>query len=403
MELKFRYSEEDITWKVIGQDEFKKLMDKLDQSKKVLLHTNNLKMSKFGPGNWIIYTCSYTRDQVYIVVNKNYKLYGYRCKMYVSHYDQDLGHKANPALTKIKEHFRNHQNSSFKTCFGTVDKNILRCVPKQLYWSKKGHYEGSVSSIDFSSQYPAQLCGILPDSHTAVVKEGTVKPSKEYPFAFYVNSGHLAIYKELDTHTWLFNTRFEFKDLFRTKTYRTFDDTFHPIPPEEDVTILMKAAKKTLKDEIEYFYNIKQTYPKDSQEYVEAKLVLNAAIGQMHRKLYTRDKYAHLAAVAIARANQSMLNLVIDMDIPVEDIIQIQIDGILYKTDKVYGLDKECLGKPFQEAINRPCRWESLGCYMIQLEDGSYKIKNQGYNRMKDGRLPEESTCFEDMDLWIKE
>jgi len=399
MKIELKYNEEDIVWQVVGQDEYKRLMEELKPSKRLKLHTNNLKVHQFLPNNWITYDSRYTKDIVYIVVNRDYKLYGYKCNVCVGHVDMDISHQAIPALRHVKDKFSELTNSTFKTSFGTVEEEILRCVPKQLYWSQNESYRGIANGIDISSHYPSQLCGILPDSHTAIRFKGTKSPTKEYPFAFYVKSGHLAIYKELDTHTWLFNRKLTIKDLFRLKTVRSFDDTFHDIPYEEDETILMKASEHTLKEVMEYFYNIKETYPHDSHEYEVAKLALNASIGQMHRKLYVRDKYAHLCAVCIARANQKMLNL---LNIISEDIIQIQVDGIIYKEGKTYGINDKYLGANVQEFTNRPIRWDSLGNYMVDM-GGTFKIKCQGCNSMKDGRKPQESNCFEDMDLWIKE
>ena len=190
--------------------------------------------------------------------------------------------------------------------------------------------------------------------------------------------------------------------LFRLKTVRKlFDDRFQPlVKPEEDITILMKASSYNLNDVWQYFYDIKQTYNEETEEYKVAKLVLNAAIGQMHRKKYDRDKYAHIAAVCIARANQKMLDLIAKLEL--EDILQIQVDGVMYTGDKNIGIDDKYLGAPVQEAYHRPCRWDRIGVYMIDLGD-KMKVKCQGYDAMTDGRNPEDSTSFSDMDLWIKE
>lgn len=399
MEIKIKYNEDDIIWEVIGNDKYLELLKELKPNKKLNLHTNNLKTYLFKNGNWITYSSRYTKDILYLVVNRNYKIYGYKCKVFVPHVDGEKLHESNKALKHIKDKFKELENRTFKTSFGTVEKELLRCFPKQLYLSKNEHYQGIASGIDISSHYPSQLCGTLPDSHTAVRYKGTKSPTKEYPFAFYVKSGHLAIYKELDTHHWLFNRKLNKTDLFRlTTTRKDFDDTFHDIPYNEDETILMKASKYTLNNVIQYFYDIKETYPHDTREYELAKNTLNAAIGQMHRKLYTRDKYVHLAAICIARANQKMLNLVNKVE---EDIIQIQVDGIIYKGSKVYGVNDKYLGAIVQEFVGRPIRWNSIGNYMVDM-GGTYKIRYQGYNSMKDGRKPEESTCFEDMDLWIR-
>lgn len=391
MKISLYYNEDNIKWNVIGADEYKKLKNSLDPKKFMALHTNNLKIGVFNKGNWVSYTSSYTNDIMYIVVHEGKYISGYTCKINVAHVDKKSSHKATPALKTIRDEFKTIQNESFKTCFGTVEENILRCIPKQFYWSKKSRYLGSANSVDFSSHYPAAACSILPDSHTAITKKGTVAPTAEYPFAFYIKSGHIAIYNELDTHLWLAN---RFKDsLFRKKTVRKhFDDTFKDIPLNEDTTILMKPAKHTLAKVYNKLYDAR----KDDED---AKLFLVASIGQMHRKNYVRDKYAHLAAVIIARANKRMIDLVSKLEL--KEIIQIQVDGVIYTGDKKLGIDNKYLGAPVQEAYNQPCRWDRIGVYMLKLNNGKMKIKYQGYQSMTDGRDIEESTKFEDMDLWV--
>jgi len=393
-----KYREKDIKWQVIGLNEYNSIKAKLDILKKTKLHTNNLKTTEFTPGCWSEFNYRNLRDQKILIINDNYIIKAYKIKTTVASVNQRQYHKSINALSSIKSKFRELTNKTFKQCFGTVEGKLERCVPKQLYWSKNEPYLGNVSSVDFSSHYPASLCEILPDSHTAIVKSGTIKPTAEYPFAFYVKSGHLAIYKELDTHNWLFNRNLKLEDLFRLKTIKkpdnikVFDDTFKQyITPDEDETILMKPSKYTLKDVYQHFYDLRKVDP-------DAKLALNASIGQMHRKIYNRDKYAHLAAIAIARANQKILDLIIK--IKFEDIIQIQVDGILYKGGQQYGIFDKYLGAPVQEVLNRPCRWDRLGVYMIDLGD-HMKVKCQGYNATTIGIRPEESTKFEDMDSWI--
>lgn len=393
MKISLYYNEKNIKWQVIGADEYKKLKDSLDPNKFMALHTNNLKIGVFNKGNWTSYTCSYTNDIMYVVVNTGKELLGYSCKINVAHIDQNVLHKATPALKTVKDEFKIIHNESFKTCFGTVEQNILRCIPKQFYWSKNGRYMGIANSCDFSSHYPAAACSILPDSHTAIEYKGTVAPTKEYSFAFYIKSGHIAIYNELDTHLWLAN-RFGKKTLFREKTVRkNFDDRFkEDILPSEDITILMKSAKYTLAEVYNKLYNQR----KDDDD---AKLFLVASIGQMHRKNYVRDKYAHLAAVIIARANKRMLDLTAKLNM--DEIIQIQVDGVIYTGDKKIGINDKYLGAPVQEAYQQQCRWDRIGVYMLRLNNGKLKIKYQGYDSMADGRNIEDSINFNDMDLWV--
>lgn len=396
-----KYPEKDIQWTVIGLDEYNKIKNKLKDKNKRNLHTNNLKIAEFTNGCWTEHSNRYFKDQKILVVNENYTIKGYRVKVAVASVNKEDSHEAIFALTHVRQRFAELTETTFKRAFGTVEGKYERCVPKQLYWSRKEPYFGLVNSVDFSSHYPASICGLLPDSHTAITKEGTVKPTKEYPFAFYIKSGHIAIYNELDSHNWLFNKQFKMEDLFRLKTIKkpneekkVFDDLFNQyITPDDDETVLMKASDYNLTQVYQELYNSRKHSEK-------AKLDLNASIGQMHRKKYNRDRYAHLAAVAIARANQKMLDLMSKLNI--DDIIQIQVDGVIYRgTTNYIGVSQKTLGAPVQEAYRCPCRWDRLGVYMIDLGGDKMKIKSQGYNATTIGILPSESTKFEDMDTWI--
>lgn len=404
------YSEKDIIWKVIGLKEYNEITANLDPNKKTNYHTNNLDIFKFKPGYWAEHNDKHLKDTRYLIVNKRHTIYAYRVKLFVptlSYKTTDTFKINTCALVKIKEEFKKRQNKSFKACFGTTEGKYQRCIPKQLIWSKIGHYVGSASSIDFSSHYPACGCGSLPDSHTAISYKGTVKPTKEYPFAFYLKSGHIAIYNEVDTHNWLYEPNIPFEQLFRTKTLKkpdnikVFDDLFNKyVSLDEDETVLMKASEYTLDDIWEYFYNIKQTYNEDTEEYKVAKLVLNAAIGQMHRKVYTRDKYAHLAAIIIARANQKAIDMIHTIDWT--DFIQVATDGIMYKGNKQYGVDNKYLGAPHQEYLGCDCRFEGLNAYMVKTNHG-YKIRHQCFDAMDNDKDIEQCNDFSDMDHWIKE
>ena len=70
MKISLYYNEKNIKWQVIGADEYKELKDRLNPKKFIPLHTNNLKIDVFKKGCWTSYTCSYTNDIIYVVVNE---------------------------------------------------------------------------------------------------------------------------------------------------------------------------------------------------------------------------------------------------------------------------------------------------------------------------------------------
>ena len=161
------------------------------------------------------------------------------------------------------------------------------------------------SSIDGCSQYPAHICGRLPDAHTAVRYEGTVKPNEEYPVAFYINSGHCAEYGVFDTHDWvnhrLFDRLFVFKDEYKGNILVHLAQK--PLTnPNTDCTILCKRSKYHLGDIYQELYDKR----KENEEFKNA---MNKSIGYMATCTYKSYQLAHIRAIIIGRANAKMLKI----------------------------------------------------------------------------------------------
>lgn len=276
--------------------------------------------------------------------------------------------------------------------FGTVPYEYRDCVPtplcyhNPLYLSKSSEQLNviyNVGSIDGCSQYPTALCGLLPDAKESKTVYGTIKPTKDYPFAFYLKSGHVAVYKEFDTHDWENHTWG--KIIYRHKT--------NFIKQDEDTTVLMKASNYNFKPEMEHFFNIKENYPKDSPEREDAKLVMNAFIGNMwmsNPASYNRRKYAHIVAIAQARALQRMLY---QLDrIYFMDVIHICVDGIIYAGTQHYGelgVHERKLGNFEQEFTNAEMVMRQYNTYIVKAtETGKVlKSKHGSYDTFSDGTL----------------
>ena len=285
---------------------------------------------------------------------------------------------------------------SLRKAFGFIDKDFKRCIPKQFMWFDKKSLDKKlfVSSIDASSQYPSGCLGKLPDAHTAIGVPGIVKPTEEYPFAFY-NTGHLAIYGELDTHDWLDN-RF-WQSLFR------FGKEDYPILSPESLeghtgTVLMKASNYTMDSTWQHFYDLKRNCAKDTEEYNQAKLVMNGTIGCWHRKdsnrkdVMTYDDHgsyqlAHIVAVAIARGNQKILDMI--DKIGSMNIVHICVDGIVYKGDEVYGIDRPEFGKFEQEFTGCEMYMRGLNLYCVLDHDKMIKFKHASYDLLDGKEIPE--------------
>ena len=259
-----------------------------------------------------------------------------------------------------------------------------------------------MSALDISSNYPYNMCGRLPTMEKSIKVKGTIEPNEEYPFAFYLKSGHSAEYGVYDTHKWK-NSK------FRDSLYRKIDthisDIKSPIisprqnwdlEPNEDITLLCKASKCELTNIYEWFYKCRE-------ESKINKLIANASIGYMAKRDYRDYKLAHLRTVCICRANENMRRLCED-NIGIRNIIMIQVDGVIYNKTKCFGIGKEdkCFGSAVQEYNNCIMSYSGVGQYIFMKDKELVSCKHQGYNDTIDGSDIEEPTTIHDITKWVK-
>lgn len=296
------------------------------------------------------------------------------------------------ALKYVRKRFENLNNITMLKAFGTVEEEIKYCVPRQFTVEQPIGFDkvfDKLSAVDYSSHYPSCICGRLPTSINSKRFKGTVKPNEEYPFAFYIRSGFVAEYGVFDSHIWA-------TPLNKKYTPNLFTAKQNPyIDPEDDETVLMKASDYTLDEVYKYYYN-KRKIDED------AKLVMNASIGCMHRREYRKDKYAHLAAIALGRANSKMLDLA--AKIGPKDLIQICVDGVLYKGDKVFGSENKEMGELHQEFTGLSGRYAGFNKYIIKdLEGNVIKDVHGNCNiDSRNGMYIKNVSDFSDIDYWIK-
>lgn len=344
--------------------------------------------------------------ELYLLENGEYKVYCNNMRDNAKNVER----KRLSADKLFQAKFKELNGCGLQHAFDFVDKSFKRCIPKQFVYVNEKYCNKKInmSSIDASSQYPSGCLGKLPDFHTAIKFDHRVEPNEEYPFAFYA-SGHLAIYNELDTHEWFGHKLWKY--LFRIDPHE--DWPFRPLPKDKEETILMKASQYTMDETWQYFYNIKKTFAKDSEDYNNAKLVMNTTIGQWHRK--DKDKkrimsyddggsfrLAHIVAVAIARGNQKILNKI--EEIGLERIAHICVDGIIYIGDTVYGVPESSLGVFNQEFVNKPTVIKGINVYCVR-DSQCVKFRHAGFDLI-DGQEIDESRdfTFEDLDkLGIKD
>ena len=294
------------------------------------------------------------------------------------------------AIQLLEDKFKEINNIGLLKAFGSVDESFKLNIPRQFYYVKKTHTNkiiDGISILDFSSHYPSCGSDILPDAHKTKKIDMLVPPTKEYPFAFY-STGHIAIYNEFNTNDWInVNNSFMIYMLQeKVLTNKITDDTY---------TILMKASNYTLKETYEYFYN------KRKEDEIN-KLVLNASIGYFHTKSYTTRKFAHLAAVIIARANNKMYNLA--KKIGFKNILHICVDGIIYKGTKSFGFG-EGLGSLKQEFLNKSIYIKGCNQYIVseyKQYNHCLEVKHGGFDARYDNKDLEKADYIKDIDIYYK-
>ena len=339
------------------------------------------------------------------------KLHMWYCNSKSKDSPEPSDRKGQRAMSVIRDRVREISGKSMYLIYGKADISVKNCVPRPFHYDDYGFPRNKVpdvSCLDGCSQYPSGFIGDMPTTRGSKVEEGTVKPSAEYPFAFYLRSGHLAIYNELDTHDWR-NTPFQNELCPRYEKPDPFSPSRHHnyyLDPSQDTTLLMrKADTNPLETVFREQFDIKESYPHDSKEYQDAKRVMNASIGMMWQKdrNYRRTEYqmAHLAAVAIARGNKRLLDMA--KLIGEDNIAMIVVDSIIYRGDREFGKPTKGFGTFHQEVTG--CWYRQLGHNMYMFMDNSgkcIKYRHGSLDAMDDGSDIVEPTDFGDMDRWIR-
>lgn len=312
------------------------------------------------------------------------------------------------AIKVLRDWLKFNELDSLQKIYGRACIHYKNCVPKGFYYCdglRNNIPLHHMNSIDACSQYPSGFIGKMPTTKGAQFHYGTVKPNKDYPFAFYINSGHVAIFGEFDTHDWL---KTPFANILCPKDDKINKDSpsvFHNyyLDYDKDITVLMKESESNpLEDFFKEQFAIKEKYGSDTEEYKQAKLVLNSLIGCMHYKDYyynkTNFQFAHLVAVAIARGNNKILNKA--LEIGVDNIAMIVVDGIIYEGTKKYGEETKALGHFHQEVFDCDYQQKQMSCYMFHKDGKCLKFKHGCFNDDGDGNDIETPSDAIEMEYW---
>lgn len=237
--------------------------------------------------------------------------------------------------------------------YAALNKAIKECVITQVDYANPKYLntviEGCFKS-DVSSAYPSQLSKSLPTLHDHKIVDGYAQPTEEYPFAFYLNSHHVAIYDELDTRDLNSSLYKQFYVAYDNEKYKWTPLDY--ISNENEKTVLCKACKYSLKDIFEDMYAHRKENPK-------FKLWMNACIGYFHKN--TAPFLSHIAAVVLARCAFDMVKRARQLKLEGNTVLLINTDSIIWK------------GK--QSSLSTPADQKKMGSFAVEYENIRVFIK----------------------------
>ena len=297
-------------------------------------------------------------------------------------YIPNTGRLANTIEQRI---FKQLNGVTERQAFGYSEPQLNKCVPKQLYYINGRWANKKITcagKADYSSHYPARICGPLPDWSKHKVVEGRVDPTSEYPFVFYTRSGHVAEYKQFDTHYW------RDEDL----SGDLFGSHYSKVSDNKDISIMCPESRYRLDSTIEFLYNKKTL--EESIDGLPAKTILTSSIGYKHLTgaNNTKNRLYHLAAVCIARANQCMIDL---YNVNRRSILQIIVDCIIYMGAHEVGEHRKALGVLHQEITDQSFIMRGVNQYMFIDRDSGIcsSCAHSGFDIA-------ETNCLEDIKSW---
>ena len=300
--------------------------------------------------------------------------------------DEDTGYSAYQQVDALFQ--ETHKQSILSAFSGRKYSkeynDIKKCVPVQIsYLSEKftAKIIDSVYKADTSSAFPSQIVGkTLPTLHGAKRVIGRAKPTEEYPFAFYIKSHHLAIYKELDTRT--------FDNIY----YREYYHLKYKDNVKDEETILCKAFKGELDYAFKYLYEHRG-------ENSDFKFAMNACIGYFQKN--SNPALSPISAVIIARCNNDIMNKCNQLVDEGNKIVFIATDSIAWVgKESSIAEDNKYLGSFTYESKN--CKFYGVGPKAYQtLCDGVIVTKYSGMKKDKRdvlefGSLPNTSEYIDD-------
>ena len=328
--------------------------------------------------SWIQHPFSYCIERDHQQVNLYCTDDQYRFTVYYTLCDsakceRDMGISGASAFRLVERMFRDRHDRTLQSAFGRCDvdfifDNVNMALAPIIYTNGNDcdYILDCIYKADVSSAYPYGLSFTLPDYHKKSSRKlaGVYPPTKEYPFAFYIKSGHMAIYRELDTY----------KDFRTHPLYCTRGKWNNDLYGDRDVTILMKASRFKLDDIMQELYDLK----KESED---VKLLMVAFIGYIRStKSWQHHYMGHISACAYARHIKRMLSF---YDRIVEDgneIEMIATDSICWSGHAMPDITtkEKRIGNFVSEYENARMIMLANGVYGIEVDGKIVCFKHQG-------------------------
>lgn len=380
---------------ILSKEEWNEMIDQLKSDKKKKIRFNKTIGNNYLTGNYFIESWN-GYIQCYRFVNNEwitYKVLDNVCKQGTK---VDTGDIAIKWQAKFKE--CNNGISANKLFGMTQGIKFRKFVPSAVIWSNdskwvKNQILPNMHKADLKSAYGWAMSQPLPDTHTLKIESGIVQPSEEYPFVFYMNSGHHAVYNEYSTTT------------FKSRYYPQYNFNDKEFTHGSEISYCYKAIPQEFgyKDVVQYFYQLKESYPKGSKERDEMKNMLVVPTGMMRpttvdnndRLLPNAEKIYGLyiqAAVVLGRTVNRILNICKQLERENNLVVMIATDSVMWlgKHSSV-AIEKQSgneLGTFEKEHTNCRVCIKATNNYMIE-DNGLYVYKHMGRIDRKHSTLEE--------------
>lgn len=321
--------------------------------------------------SWCAKVPSYCVEQDHNQINLYTMDEDYRLRIYYTNFDstknyREDGVSGSSAFGLINRMFFERHDRSLQSGFGRMENNngfeldtVNMALAPIIYTNTRrcDYILTNINKADVSSAYPYGCCFDLPDCHTKSIKRlsGVYPPTEEYPFAFYLKSGHMAIFGELDTYK-----EFRTHPLYCTRG--KWNNDFYG---DKDVTLLMKASRFNLDDIMIDLYDRKKDDP-------AIKTMMVAFIGYIRStKSWQHHYMGHISACVYARHIKRMLSFYDKIVAAGNEVEMISTDSICWQ------------GHPMPEITTKEKRIgnfvsEYEGARLLMLANGVYGIEMDG-------------------------